>query len=282
MEEISPGIYVETFFPGINVGFICTDEGAVAIDAPPLPADGLAWRERIEEIAGGPVRWAVLTDDHPDRLLGIGALGAPVVAGRGTLSRLREGKEGLWHTLVEEWVRRWPEREGIEQSALVIPEVAVDGHITLQGSLPVTVAAVHGAAPGSVWVRVAERRILFAGDTVVVGTWPLVASSPDTRAWLKALVDLRRARTPIRLIVPGRGPVSGKEATYPLSEYLQLVRRRVRSLHIAGGTRGDLLALIPEFMTLFPADEEREEIQQRVRAGLERVYEEMRPPQAEE
>ncbi|HIE39495.1 MAG TPA: MBL fold metallo-hydrolase [Anaerolineales bacterium] len=283
MEEIAPGVYVSSFYPGINVGLIVTDGGPIMVDSPPLPDDARAWRERAEEVAGGPIRYVVLTDHHPDRLIGAGWPGAPVVAGRGAFRRLREGGESLWRAVVEEWVRRRPGAEGLADARPVLPEVIVAGRVSLHGSVPVVVESVPGAAPGSVWVRLPEQEVLFAGDTVVVGAHPFLAEAPDTRAWLETLVDLRRPWFPARLIVPGRGPVCDKEATRDLSAYIQRVRRRIRSVHTAGGGRGDLAGLVEEFLSLFPIEEgERERVQRQVRAGLERVFEELRPEEAEE
>ena len=278
MEEIAPDVYISTFYPGINVGFVVTDGGAVAVDAPPLPADARAWRKQILQTAGGPIRYAVLTDPHPDRLLGLGWLRAPVVVGTYTLRWFKEGGETLWRSVFEEWGRRQPEGKDLELPPFPSLEVAVDGRMTLHGSTPVVVGSVAGASPGSIWVRLPQQEVLFAGDTVVVGTHPRLAAASDTRAWLETLVELRRARFPARLIVPGRGPVSQKEDTRPLSEYIQQVRRRIRSLHAGGGRRADLVRLVPEFLSLFPVkEEERGWIQQEVQAGLERVFDELAP-----
>lgn len=277
MEEVAPRVYAASFYPGINVGFIVTEDGAIAVDAPPLPSDAIEWRATIEQVAGGPIRYLILTDPHPDRLIGTGWMEAPIVAGRQTLQYLLEGGEPLWRAMIEEWAHRRPDVEHVEKARPVLPEILVAGRITLHGSQPVTVESVAGAAPGSVWVRLLAQEVLFTGDTVVVGSHPPLSRAPDTQAWLRTLVELRRARSPAQHIVPGRGPVCDKDATRSMSQYIQQVRRRVRSVHAAGGNRGDLAALVPEFLSFFPIAEERERVQRRVRAGLERVYEELRP-----
>lgn len=277
MQQIAPNIYFSTVYPGVNVGLVVTDGGAIAIDAPARPSDARLWREQILRIARGPVRYVVLTDDHPDRLLGIAWLEAPVVAGRATLQRLRDAGSALWQMCLDDWSRRCP-NIGPVRAGPVLPQIAVSGRITLYGSVPVIVEAVAGAAPGSVWVRLPQQGVLFAGDTVVAQTHPLLAEAPDTRSWLQSLVELRRKESPFWLIVPGRGPVGGKEITQGVSEYIQRARRRIRALHAAGGGRAELTRLVGEFMALFPVKEDdREPVQQKVRAGLERVFEELRP-----
>ena len=45
IQEVAPGVYVETGFHGANVGFVVTDEGVILIGTPLLPmthASGLA------------------------------------------------------------------------------------------------------------------------------------------------------------------------------------------------------------------------------------------------
>lgn len=276
VEEIASGVYVSSFYPGINVGLIVTDGGAVAVDAPPLPADAQSWREWILATTGGPIRYVLLTDPHPDRLVGVGWLGAPVIAGGFVFRQLREGGESWWHSLLEEWAQNQPGGVEIEPAPQVLPEIIVNGSVTLHSTVPVVVELVAGATPGSIWVRLPQQAVVFAGDTVVVGRHPLLSAAPDTRAWLETLVELRRSRSPVRLIVPGRGPLARKEDTRELSEYIQRVRRRVRAVRTAGGRRSDLARLVPEFLSLFPVEKSLQERAWReVQAGLERVFEEL-------
>jgi len=72
--------------------------------------------------------------------------------------------------------------------------------------------------------------------------------------------------------------VCEKEATRPLSEYIQQARRRVRALHTAGRSKSAVLSLVNEFLPLFPVEKDQEEkMRERIRAGLERVFEELAP-----
>jgi hypothetical protein len=79
------------------------------------------------------------------------------------------------------------------------------------------------------------------------------------------------------LIVPGRGPLCDGAATRPLSEYIGLARRRVRSLHTTSRPRADTASVVAELLALFlvPGNE-RDRVQRRIKAGLDRIYEELR------
>lgn len=284
LHKLTPNVYVTTVYPGINLGLILTDEGPVAVDAPLLPKDARAWRKEIVDLAGRAVHYTIVTDHRPERALGASLLGAPVVAARGTFRIMAKDREAYRQAAIERWASDRPGLAAeLERVRVAPPEVAAGGQILLHGTPEVLVEAVAGPAPGSAWVRVAgEERVLFAGDTFTVGVHPFLGEAPDTRAWLETLVYVRRSYFPADILVPGRGPVSEKAATYPLSEYIQLARRRIRSLHAANGGRGDLDALVPELMALFPLPDERQEmVRKRVRAGLEQVYEELRPEEPE-
>jgi glyoxylase-like metal-dependent hydrolase (beta-lactamase superfamily II) len=279
MKKIAPNIYVSTGYPGVNVGFVALPEGVIAIDAPTLSRDALAWRKQILEKVGGPILYVVLTDAHPDRMLSVGLLEAPIVAARAAYERAAVYTEGFRRTIVESWARRYPEAaDDLPQVPPVLPEIMFTESLTLhKGGEDVTVTHVAGGAPGSSWIYFREPDVLFAGDTVVVDTHPFMEATPDTKAWLDTLKSLRRARYSKTVIVPGRGPVCDQSAIQPLGEYITLARRRARSLQGGGRVRMDKTAVVTELLSYFPVTgDEHDLIQRRVKAGLDRLCEQLK------
>jgi len=277
MKEIASNIYTSTEFPGVNVGFVVLPAGAVAVDAPALPHDARAWRQHIERTTGGPILYVVLTDAHPDRLLSAGLLGAPIVAARGAYDRAAAYTDGFWRGVVDTWGRRYPEAANdLAEVSIALPEIMCSTTITLhKGGADVTVTHVAGAGPGSAWLHLQEQDVLFAGDTVVTECHPFLDAAPDTKAWLYTLTALRRARFAETTIVPGRGSLCSQDDTRPLSDYIALARRRARSM-LAAGEEADVGAVVTEMLPLFPfADDEREHVMRRIKAGVEQVYEEL-------
>jgi len=276
MKEIASNIYVSTEFPGVNVGFIVVPGGAIAVDAPTLPPDARAWQRQIVETAGGPVHHVVLTDAHPDRLLSAGLFGVPIVAARGSYDRASAYTEGFWRGVTEGWARRHPEAtDDLSGAPIVLPEIMFTRDLTLHKGGDVTVRHVAGAAPGSAWVYLPDQDVLFAGDTVVSDTHPFMLAAPDSKEWLNTLRALRRARFAKTTILPGHGPLCDQAATRPLSDYIALARRRARSLH-AEKARTDTGAVVAEMMPLFPVpDDERDLVARRIKAGLDRLVEEL-------
>jgi len=277
MEEIAPGVYVSSVYPGINVGLVVTGRWVVAVDAPPFPSDHQAWRKAARAI-GRPIRYLILTDDHPDRLLGALWVGVPIIAGRGTWQRIRERGENLPQALVEDWNHRYaPQGRSIlspETERFPLPEIVVDGRVTLEDEIPVTVEAVSGPSAGSVWVWLPTQAVLFTGD-VVLPSHPLLSEATSPTHWLEALTRLEEGTPPARTVVPGRGPLGGPEVARPLAGYLRHVRQRLQAA-MAGGRRPDLTALAEELLPLLPSpDRDRERLLPQIRAGLEHWLEEL-------
>jgi glyoxylase-like metal-dependent hydrolase (beta-lactamase superfamily II) len=279
MTKIAPDIYASTEYPGVNVGFIVMPAGAIAVDAPTLPHDARAWREQIIETAGGPILYVVLTDAHPDRLLSAGLLEAPIVAARQAYEHASAYTNGFRRSVIEGWTRRYPEAaDDLAVVTLALPEIMFTNSLTLhKGGRDVTVKRVAGGAPGSAWLHLksalSDRDVLFAGDTLVVDTHPFLEAASDTKAWLNTLTTLRRARFSKTRFVPGRGPLCDQSASRPLSEYITLARRRIRSLRTAEQARVDMTDLVAEMLPLFPvSDVERDLVQRRIKAGLDQLY----------
>ena len=69
------------------------------------------------------------------------------------------------------------------------------------------------------------------GDAVWVDQHPYMAQA-NSKEWLDGLTYIRKFKAD--QIVPGRGPVCGREATERMSEYIRFMRARVRTELPAG------------------------------------------------
>ena len=285
MKQIASNVYVSTEYPEGNVGFFVLPTGAVVVDVPTLPMDALAWKEQIAKLAAGPILYVVLTDAHPDRLLNAGSLGAPIVAAQGAYERAAVYTDGFWRSAVDSWSRRYPKAaDDLAQVRVALPEITFGERITLhKGGRDVVVERVNGGAPGSAWVHLKDKDVLFTGDTVVVGEHPFMEDVPDSKAWLNTLKSLRRRRYADTTIIPGRGPVSDASATESLSEYIALARRRARSLYASERARPDRQAVVAELLSSLPIGEDRRDsTQRRVKAGLDRLLDELQVAEEDE
>ncbi len=276
MQEIAEGIVVSSAFRRITVGAIATGSGVICVDVPPFPADARRWHSELLEYFKQPIYAVILTDAQRDRLLGLHWFDeAIVVAHDATMAAMRLLPPGFVDQSADLLATHSDERISFIGVRLQYPRVTFSTRLTLhRGTAAIPLIAMPGPTPGNVWIHLPERRVVFTGDSVVVGVPPYMAR-PQSKAWLESLTLLRRPRFAADVIVPGRGPLTTKEATGPLSEFLRNVRRRVQSFCRAGRGRAELPALLPEVLALLdiPPGEE-DEVERRIRAGLESIYEE--------
>lgn len=280
MKQIAPNVYVSTEYTYVNVGCVVGPTGVVAVDVPTLPDEALDWRRQISELTQQPIVYTTLTDAHPHRLLCASLLEAPVVASRGAYEQAADYSRGFWRNVVRRLKRNHPEQgEALKTVRPPLPKLLFSDTILLhKGGTGVSMEKVTGAAPGSSWVKVQDVQVMFLGDTLVAEKPPVMDECPDTKGWLDTLTQLRRPYLSDVTFIPGRGPLGDQSTTEPLSEYVRLARRRVRSLHREGRPRDDVVELVDELLSVFDlSDEERSHYRRRVRNGLKQVYDQLAP-----
>jgi glyoxylase-like metal-dependent hydrolase (beta-lactamase superfamily II) len=109
----------------------------------------------------------------------------------------------------------------------------------------------------------------------VITDRPPFLSQSDTKKWLRALTYLRKLRYDV--LVPGHGELCGKEATERMSEFLRLVRRRVRSAYRSGMSKTDTARTLQSLISEWPIPPfEKPKAARRFKSSLNRVWNEMR------
>jgi hypothetical protein len=77
--------------------------------------------------------------------------------------------------------------------------------------------------------------------------------------------------------VPGHGPLCNVEATVPVSEYIRAMRTKVRSQYRSGRSKSEAAVVISQMIDYFPyRPDDKSFIEKRIRAGVSRVYDEMK------
>jgi glyoxylase-like metal-dependent hydrolase (beta-lactamase superfamily II) len=277
MQEIADGIVVSTEFRRITVGAIATGRGLICVDVPPYPRDARLWRSLLLERFKQPIRLVVLTDAHRDRLLGPHWFDeARIIAHDATFAAMRSLPGSFIDQAADMISADSDERSTFSGVRLHYPRVTFSERmIAYIGDIPIPITAMPGPTPGNVWIHLARERVVFTGDSVVVGEPPYM-SRTCSKEWLNGLTILRRPRFAADLIVPGRGPLTDKAGTLPISEFLRYLRRRVQNLYRAGRPRADVLEILPDALDhlTMPHMLHRIEVEARVRAGLEAIYDE--------
>lgn len=273
MQRLAKDVYVEAGFAGVTVGAVITPAGPVCIDTPTHPADARRWRLKLAQLSDKPVQYVVNLDHHRDRMLGNQVMEAPVIAHEAAAERMQQLPE-VFKTGAGEAGADADLAAEVAGVRLVTPIITFSGRMRLALDGPeIHLVARPGQTPGGIWVELPKERIVFTGDTLTVGAPPPLAEA-DLDAWLANLAELRKARFPANVIVPGRGGPTNKVGIKPMESFLKLVRRKLDTLARGKKTRSEAGALAESLLGHFhvPASL-REHYTRRLRVGLEGLFE---------
>jgi cyclase len=244
-----------------------------------LPREARHWRDQIEQLTSLPVLYVINTDYGEEQILTSDLFDAPVIAHELTWEQLSGYGESFWQQVASllETIDIEAAAE-INRRRLIVPQVTFTERMILcKGSPEMRLIHLGGHTPGTMAVYLPEEQILFTGKNVVLEALPVLTEA-DTRQWLQALTVIRKMR--VKILVPGQGPLCDTAATQPLSEYLRLIRDHVRRHFQAGRSKSELSGLAARLTDAYPIPEaEQEGLRPRIKANLDRVYDEMKAEQ---
>ncbi|MGD8475464.1 MAG: MBL fold metallo-hydrolase [Anaerolineae bacterium] len=278
IREIAPNVFVETEFHGANIGFIVTDECVILIDTPMLPDDADIWYEEIRKRTDREIRYIINTDHHRGHIIGNQYFPmATVIAHEFAWKNMKSYGDSFRTRLLNLYRNRMPEAaaEWKQNLRIIEPEITFTGRTYLfKGDKEIQLLPLGGHTPATTVVYMPEDGLIFAGDLVVTDRPPFL-SQGDTLEWLQALTFLRKLRYDI--LIPGHGELTGKEATETMSEFLRVVRRKVRSAYRMGLSKADTARSLKHLIHHWPIPPfEKPKADRRFKSSLSRVWNEMR------
>jgi cyclase len=278
IREITPGIFVETEYHGANVGFVVTGEGVILIDTPMLPKQARHWRKQIEARTKQKILYIVNTDHHRAHIIGNQHFPtATVIAHEAAWKEIKSYGDSFRTRLLNMYRDRMPEavEEWKANLEIVKPEITFTQRAVLyRGDKEIHVIPMGGHTPATSVIYFPREGLLFAGDLVVTNRPPFL-SQGDTKEWLEALTRLRKMR--YDLLIPGHGELTGKEATEKMSDYLRMVRRKVRSAYRAGMGKAETARSLSHLIHYWPIPAfEKPKADRRFKSSLGRVWNEIR------
>jgi cyclase len=278
IREIAPGIFVETEYHGANVAFIVTGEGVVLIDTPMLPDEARQWMVEIRQRTDEKILYVINTDHHRAHVIGNQYFPtATVIAHEHAWKEMKSYGDSFRTRLINMYRDRIPEavEEWKEHLQIIKPEITFTGRTILyKGDKEMHLIPVGGHTLATSVIHFPNEKLLFTGDAVVTNRPPFL-SQGNTKQWLEALTYLRKLRYDV--LIPGHGELTGKEATEKMSEYLRMVRRKVRSAYRAGLPKADTARSLSHLIRFWPIPPfEKPKADRRFKSGLGRVWNEMR------
>jgi cyclase len=278
IREIAPNIFIETEFHGANVAFIVTGEGVILIDSPMLPDEARFWLGEIQKMTDERIIYIINTDHHRAHVIGSQHFPtATVIAHEHAWREMKSYGDSFRTRLINMYRDRIPEAvaEWKQHLEIIKPEITFTGRtILFKGDKEIHLIPVGGHTPATTVVYFPNEKLLFTGDVVITDRPPFL-SQGNTREWLQALTYLRKLR--YDLLIPGHGEPTGKEATENMSNYLRMVRRKVRSAYRSGLPKADTARSLSHLIRYWPIPpEEKPKADRRFKSGLGRVWNEIR------
>lgn len=233
----------------VNAGFIRTAKGAVVVDT----LDGVAEGRRLAEAARSAcpqVTAIIYTHEHGDHLLGSGEFPpGGVIVSEGTapgVARLAGELKSLFaadEAGLSETHREL--RTRLAGAEVRLPTLVFERRIRLPWEPDIVVAELGGHTRGSTVVYVPAEKTVFAGDLVFNGG-PAWFGEMDAALWQAALRTIEG--WDVETVVPGHGPVGGRDILTTQRRWLDSFTRRLEELRAAAtpATRATAL-LVEEF-----------------------------------
>jgi cyclase len=286
MREISPGIFVETDQRGANYAAVLTDDGFVVIDSPIVPKQATAFRDELRRISGDkPFLYIINTDHHRGHIVGNQYFvpphtpaATPVIAHDIAWKHMKGYGDNFKQRVIDSF-KKEPEIQaqfgGLHDIHIVVPKITFSHRLDIvRGGRDLRIIRIggHTAATSVTWMPV--ERILFVGDAVWVDQHPYMAQA-NSKEWLDGLTYIRKMRSD--MIVPGRGPVTGREGTERMSEYIRFMRARVRTFHRQNRTKQETVqAVLRDVVGWFPIPQAlKSKTESQIKQGIGRIWNEM-------
>lgn len=277
MREISPGIFVETDQRGANYGAVVTNDGVIVIDTPIVPKQAVAFREEMKRLTGGkPFLYIINTDHHRGHIVGNQYLTpTPVVAHDIAWKHMKGYGDNFKQRVIDSFKKEPEIQAQFTNIQIIVPKVTFSHRLDIvRGGRDLRIIKVggHTAATSVIWLP--NERILFSGDAVWVDQHPYMAQA-NSKEWLDGLTFIRKLRSD--QIVPGRGPVCGREATERMSEYIRYMRARSRMFHRQGKTKQETVqTVLREVVGWFPISPMlKSKTESQIKQGIGRIWNEL-------
>jgi glyoxylase-like metal-dependent hydrolase (beta-lactamase superfamily II) len=229
MQEIAPGILLETGYPGVTLAVIRCNRGLILIDAPLRIEDARSWRSTLAGIHTGYDRLLVTLDEHYDRTLGTRQMECMSV-GHEILHQVMRDRPATFKTQGQETGAEWELLSGLGVVRWAAPDITFTHSLDIRWDENlVQLIAIPGPSRASIWVEMPKQKVIFVGDTVIPKAPPFLAFA-DLAAWQVAVARLLAPEYKGYMIVSGRGGVVTAGDVKEQGKFLVKVQQAVEKL----------------------------------------------------
>ncbi len=272
MRTITDGVYYENAYAGVTLGAIILPRGSLLIDTPLRAEDARLWKSILMARSRGEYRVMINLDMHIDRIIGNRSMDVTILAHQEAVEAL-DNRTAVFKGANVESSAEWEQCSEVVGTRWIRPNITFSDRLHLHWGEPEILIEHHpGPAPGSIWVEIPSKKIVFVGDAVVEHQPPFLAEA-DLPAWIETLSDLRIPKYRDYTFVSGRSGPMTIEAVRAQHEFLRSVLRRLETLSNRIAPPEETEKMIPALLAKITYPSELEDFYaQRLRHGLRQYY----------
>jgi len=232
LEEVTPRTIIVNFkdYFDLNAGAIILNNFIIVIDTLMYPRQAKEFKEKLEKKYALPVKYLFITHYHADHLFGVAPFKDVEIFGSSTLiENIKKRKEKDWtKEAFNEWKKEEPElAELIDEIEIIIPTNGFENkRVINDNGLNVEFYHSGGHTGCSSYAYFSEEKVLFSGDLISAGFWPFISDpTEDFEGWISSFEHM--LNLDIKAVIPGHGPVVGKEYIKEQLAFMKNLRKNV-------------------------------------------------------
>jgi glyoxylase-like metal-dependent hydrolase (beta-lactamase superfamily II) len=229
MKKITTGVYLEDSYPGVIVGAVLSDEGALLIDAPLRPDDGREWLAAARELQNSADRTLVYLDAHPDRTLGGRAMDSTIIAHEAVI-KVFEDRPSIFKAQVPESGTAWETCTGLSGIRWAPPNLGFSTQLKIHsGDQEILLEHHPGPQDGAAWLVLPDAGVVFVGDLITVKQPPFLANA-NLPAWDESLELLASSAYKGFTILTSREGKVNEKSIKDMRKFLNNVHKQLERL----------------------------------------------------
>ena len=213
---------------GANAGIIIGKDGIVVVDTMISAKEAKRFIQDIRAISDKPIRYVVNTHYHFDHVFGnseFAKLGAVIIAHENAKKAMENSTEKTLEHIGEYGFTP----EDMEGTTPAYPVLTYGDRMTIDigGQQIELIHAPHSHTNGDTLVYLSDKKVLFAGDILFTNYHPFLGEG-NIEEWVKELDTIKSMD--IEKIIPGHGPLSGKNDLEDMKEYILIFDQKAKEL----------------------------------------------------
>jgi cyclase len=213
---------------GANAGIIIGKDGIVVVDTMISAKEAKRFIRDIRTISHKPIRYVVNTHYHFDHVFGnseFAKLGAVVIAQENVKKAMENSARDTLKNIGEYGLTP----KDMKGTTLAYPVLTYGDRMTIDigGQQIELFHARQSHTDGDTLVYLPGKKVLFAGDILFTNYHPFLGEG-NIEEWAKELDDIRSMD--VEKIIPGHGPLSGKNDLEDMKKYILMFDKKAKEL----------------------------------------------------